>query len=658
MTCPSPAYSGVDLVPGFWANWIGRVSGMVERLTTPSSLPDLVNIVQQAEAAGRELRVFGSGWAFEDLAFSPQWQLSLDLLNKRLTAVTDHALTDDWRRSTQNGGPDVLVHVEAGIKVAALNDMLFAAGLAMPTLGGSNGQSVAGAISTGTHGADFELPPLAGLVMAMHVVSVGGQEYWVEPASRPITENVALAWALDCGDAQIIRDDEMFNALLVSVGRFGVIYSYVLRAVPAFRIAEWTAKIPRVVLTTLLRQGVAAGTFLRPLLDSLPPPPTPLGVVDVPNPRGLEVVFDTQNTDACWVKRRWTTNDPSDLHHMWVEDEACRIGARGVLDQIKPVLTDAAAIAAATGIVFPLAGPIYAILVATKIVWLEDQLRASPNMTSGDMLALILRVAWDLNVGFLVGQQTAKAFGDRYVDTTTDGIRGASAEMLSGFPQSSQQKCFRAESAEPIFDAHALGYLNFLDTVVAFAPTVKQAGYISLRWSMTTPATLSMHNFPSAHAVAIEVTSLKGLPDNETWMTTLMTVANANGGRLHWGQRNSFVTGALVATSYGSNLTRWRTALTAMTGAGAVFSCNFTRMRTLEPNSTAAVPTLAGPRLADLRAAVLTPIMLLLADDPPAPPKPKPKPRPKPKPKPRRVRLPGPAPEPGPPPRPRPIRPG
>ena len=636
MTCPSPTYSGADLDQGFWANWIGRVAGIVERWVTPDSLPDLVNIVQQAATGGRELRVFGSGWAFEDLAFSPQWLVSLDRLDKRLMRVTDTALNNEWRGRVQSGGADALVHVEAGIKVAALNDMLTAAGLALPTLGGSNGQSIAGAISTGTHGADIELGPLADLVMAMHVVSVGGQEYWVERASRPITEDVALAWALDCGDAQIIRDDEIFAALQVSVGRFGVIYSYVLHATSAFRIAEWTAKIPRVVLTTLLRQGQAAGTFLRPLLDILPPPPGPLGAIDVANPRGLEVVFDTQNTDTCWVKRRWLTNDPTDLHHMFVEDEACRIGARGVLDQIKPVLTDAAAIAAATGIVFPLAGPIYAILVATKIVWLEDQLRANPTMTSGDMLALILRVAWDLNVGFLVGQQTAKAFGDRYVDTTTDGIRGASPEMLSGFAQSSQQKCFRAESTEPIFDAHAVGYLNFLDQVVAFAPGVKQAGYISLRWSATSMATLSMHNYPSAHAVAIEVTSLKGLPDNETWMSTLMVIANANGGRPHWGQRNSFLTGALVGVSYGANLTRWRDALTAMTGGGAVFSCNFTRLRNLEPNNAQAVPTISGRRLADLRSVVMAPTLLLLADSAPISPPPGPRKPPK------RPRKPGP----------------
>lgn len=63
------------------------------------------------------------------------------------------------------------------------------------------------------------------------------------------------------------------------------------------------------------------------------------------------------------------------------------------------------------------------------------------------------------------------------------------------------------------------------DTDEAFAITVAaqiaftywpplQAGYISQRWSATSGTTMSMHNFPSEHAVAIEVTTLRGLPDN------------------------------------------------------------------------------------------------------------------------------------------------
>jgi len=47
----------------------------------------------------------------------------------------------------------------------------------MPTLGGSNGQSIVGALSTSTHGADFDEAPFCDLIHAVHLVGADGQEY-------------------------------------------------------------------------------------------------------------------------------------------------------------------------------------------------------------------------------------------------------------------------------------------------------------------------------------------------------------------------------------------------------------------------------------------------------------------------------------------------
>src|SRR4029077_5480563 len=114
-----------------------------------------------------------------------------------------------------------LFHVEAGAKIADVNDLLAQRGLAMSTLGGANGQAIAGAISTGTHGGDVEVPPLSGAVMAMHLVTEGGRELWIERASQPITDDAPLGVALarSSPNAEIVRNDEVFNALLVAVGR-------------------------------------------------------------------------------------------------------------------------------------------------------------------------------------------------------------------------------------------------------------------------------------------------------------------------------------------------------------------------------------------------------------------------------------------------------
>ena len=340
-------------------------------------------------------------------------------------------------------------------------------------------------------------------------------------ASQPITDDVALALALPCRDAEIVRNDDLFNALLVGFGRFGVIYSYVLRVRPAFRLAEWTTSIPRTVLTTALRDGIAGGTFLAPLLTMLPTPPATLGALDLANPVGLEVVFDTNNLALCWVKRRSATNDNTDLNIAGSENLLCQIGAAGVL-------------AAGLFVLGPfVAAPLYGVAVSAKMAELQASLAANPAMTAGEMLARVLAGFWALGLGWAIPKISGVEFGQQYQASTTDGKRGPSHVILSASRADSQQMCFRADSIEPIFDAHARGYIDFLDTAIDAAVNRQQAGYISLRWSAASRATLSMHNVPSAHAVAIEITSLSGLPATRTGSRCLRQRRSARaGGRI------------------------------------------------------------------------------------------------------------------------------
>lgn len=113
--------------------------------------------------------------------------------------------------------------------------------LALPTLGGFLGQTVAGAVTTSTHGSDLRLPPLPDLVQAMHVVGQGGQEFWLERQSRPLTDNDSdlVAAITACRDMRIIRDDELFNMAVVDMGRSSIVYSMVIEARSAFRIGEF-----------------------------------------------------------------------------------------------------------------------------------------------------------------------------------------------------------------------------------------------------------------------------------------------------------------------------------------------------------------------------------------------------------------------------------
>lgn len=119
---------------------------------------------------------------------------------------------------------------------------------AFRTLGSAGGQTVFGALTTGTHGGDFDRPPIADDVAALHLVVAGGKHFWIEPAVQPedlpLTDDAALksVYAIDRyggeENFEIVRDDKVFRAVLVGAHRFGVVYSIVLRAVRQYMLRE------------------------------------------------------------------------------------------------------------------------------------------------------------------------------------------------------------------------------------------------------------------------------------------------------------------------------------------------------------------------------------------------------------------------------------
>ena len=135
---------------------------------------------------------------------------------------------------------------------APFNTNNFLGPWAFLTLGGAGGQTVFGALTTGTHGGDFTDGPMAESVAAMHLVTDGGKHYWIERESLPFfqtqfTDDTALTklygddkfkgkQARGVDNFEIIRDDDVFNSVLIGAWRFGIVYSVVLRAVRQYSL--------------------------------------------------------------------------------------------------------------------------------------------------------------------------------------------------------------------------------------------------------------------------------------------------------------------------------------------------------------------------------------------------------------------------------------
>jgi hypothetical protein len=608
MVCKAATFTGLNEQNRRWRNWNEDIQFQPTEYFEPAhSAPDvndgllqLVHVVARATDEAQALHAVGSCWAFEDVAASSAWTVSLRQLDRELTFVVGDAgaaLSDEWRTRQADAGANAgagrrLVHTEAGIRIATLNERLTAQGLAMPVLGGANGQALAGVVSTSTHGGDWQQPPFPDLVKAIHLVTHGGRELWIERASEPITTDERLRPRLPCASTEIVRDDGVFDAALVACGRFGVIYAFVLEVRRSLRVVEVINTPMRADVMNLLREGQANATLFQPLFDHLETLAKPAGLDDATGePYFLQMLFNSQNPEDMWVHRRWETTVADDLPAPPpLPPGGSRVTASGTLHDLAEVIVSLGnvALVAAAGVVAltPIIGPGAALYILGLTVYLNG-LIATRNFRFGSVVSAVLDALWKVpaashaipGINFMV-------IDAEYRTRIAAGRRGPHHLMTSGDRAGSDQNDFRVDSIELVFDATRADYLDFLDDVLARAPTFQQAGIISLRPSRRSRALLSMHHVEGSHAISIEIASLKFLPGNAEWLQYVHRAAVQRNGRPHWGQFNK-LSEFNVAMLYGRALNQWREALLRVSGDSVLFSNDFCRARGLEPRSIA-----------------------------------------------------------------------
>jgi L-gulonolactone oxidase len=176
-----------------WRNWAGEVTCEPAEQVRPGGVTEVADAIGRAAAAGRDIRVAGSGHSFTPLVATNGTLLSLERMDRVLDADPASGL----------------VRVEAGITIRALNAGLAELGLAMANLGDIDAQSLAGAVATATHGTGSRLGNISSQVQSVELVDAGGR-----------------LRVLDAGDELL--------AGRVALGALGVVTALTLRCVPAF----------------------------------------------------------------------------------------------------------------------------------------------------------------------------------------------------------------------------------------------------------------------------------------------------------------------------------------------------------------------------------------------------------------------------------------
>ena len=147
----------------------------------------------RAVTGAERVKVAGAGHSFTDIACTDGVMVDMSAM-RRMLAVDGNEVT-----------------VEAGITLHDLGEELLGRGLAMENQGDVDPQTVAGAISTATHGTGGRFGNLSSQVVGIRLVD-------------------------GTGEVRELREGHELRAARVSLGALGAIAAVTLRCVPAFTI--------------------------------------------------------------------------------------------------------------------------------------------------------------------------------------------------------------------------------------------------------------------------------------------------------------------------------------------------------------------------------------------------------------------------------------
>ncbi len=582
-------------------NWAQTIDISPRDVKRPRNFIDIFNLVRQAQQTNRKIKAVGSGWSFTDNWVSDDILVDTSLLDRihafsrgrnawhhkhgenSTEAETSAVLIDLLKEDILNNPNRRFAHIEAGITIRKLIDALDTPNLdgrddadrwALPTMGGASGQTLAGAISTATHGGDFNLSPIADMVRAIHVVGADGKIYWVErTGSRSITDpakvasiNAFVGAFTGVTSQNVIYDDNLFRSILVSNGRFGVIYSFIIEVRSQFGLSE------RVV-------NNQTWNTIRPLLLS------------------GDIFTGTRGLD-------WLSTHPNTLANGVV---ATKI-AKGVGVFINPYRINSN---------YDDASPDRNVMLVTQVEAQNAFDVPRPRATGGisnldfNLLVTSFEAARGLNVVHgLVNQVIA-------------GLRNSAG--TTGYPVAHSILDTNNPTDRPPILSFEIAvsttnnnHVRFIDRMLEIFDTfirdnwargnqIKFAGGLNLRYTAPTSAFIGMQAGTASGAERfchIEIIVLKELAvnpffwdpprvhdghhnlesDSESWTKSFENTILEFGARMHWGQLNQ-LNRKVVESGYGDGLARWKRSLTKFlfNGNQHTFSNWFSKRTGLEP---------------------------------------------------------------------------
>ncbi|GAA5863346.1 hypothetical protein JCM8547_006954 [Rhodosporidiobolus lusitaniae] len=186
-----------------FTNWATTFRSTTSAVFKPQTVEQVRWVVELARREGKELRAFGAGHSPSDIVCTEGYVVDLKGLNRVLEV----------------DGETQTFHAEGGIILKDLHPVILEKGnLALSSLGSISDQTLAGAISTSTHGSGVTFGSLSTCATFLDIV-------------------------LPLPDAPVVRcsreeESDLFLSALCGIGAVGVVVGVGMRAEKAFKLEE------------------------------------------------------------------------------------------------------------------------------------------------------------------------------------------------------------------------------------------------------------------------------------------------------------------------------------------------------------------------------------------------------------------------------------
>ncbi len=198
---------------------------------------EIQRLIADAARHNEGFRAYGSSWSLNNIAhhkdrmhFNQRLNLKFDITGGQVHATCTH----------EDGS---LFFYQCGNLIKEVSEHVRSNGRSISTSGASNGQTIAGAISTGVHGSALDFGSVQDMVVGLNIIIGPHPEdnIYLERHTAP-TLSDAFATSIN---ARVVRNDDLFHAALVGLGAFGFIHGVALVTEERFLLKRYVRRITK-----------------------------------------------------------------------------------------------------------------------------------------------------------------------------------------------------------------------------------------------------------------------------------------------------------------------------------------------------------------------------------------------------------------------------